>query len=372
MTSGTIVRDDRYTVTTSCGTDVQAGSYYSKTWSGSNDPVFHAKDNNYQMNLSSSSNPQCLYRVVYFDGRPPDPWYTGTYASCGFGIGPPLEYAVFDSNDEIRLLNKLSQQLRQHDFNAAVAIGEGKESLRMIKDRSLQLARGLRNLKSGNLPGFLQAIGAKGKGGNRKVTSSNKNNLFLEYEYGWRPLVNDIYEGSQAVFALTNKPLTRLYRASTKKEILLSETVSSSVITGKAVTVKALRCRLTENYSPVSSLGLDSPSEVVWELLPYSFVADWVIPIGAYLRARALVQDLKAAESHSTLFQTLQKKRFHVDGNPGVWGFEIIGPGCSVRLVSMTRGMAALNVPLPNIKSFGKVATWRHAADAVSLLIASK
>lgn len=372
MTTGTIVRNDRYTVTTSCGTDVSAGNYFSKSWSGVNDPVNHSKDNNYSMSLVSNSNPQCQYRIVYYDGRPSGPWLSGTYESCGFGVVAPFEFAVFDSNDEIKLLNKLGQSIRQHDFNAAVAIGEGRESLLMIKNRALQLARALRSLKSGNLSGFVQAIGANGKGSNRKVTIANKNNLFLEYEYGWRPLVNDIYEGAQAVFALTNKPLTRLYRASRKVELLLPETVTSSVITGKAVTVRAYRCRLTENYSPVSSLGLDSPSEVAWELLPWSFVADWVIPIGSYLQARSLVQNLKGAEIHRTNFQTLQKKRIHVNGNPGVWGYEIIGNGCSARLVNMSRSLVSLSVPSPKIKSFGKIASWRHAADAISLLIAVK
>ena len=33
------------------------------------------------------------------------------------------------------------------------------------------------------------------------------------------------------------------------------------------------------------ALGLTNPLQLAWELLPFSFVADWFVPIGAYLSA---------------------------------------------------------------------------------------
>jgi len=33
----------------------------------------------------------------------------------------------------------------------------------------------------------------------------------------------------------------------------------------------------------VSQLGLVNPAEIVWEMMPYSFIADWFVPIGPWI-----------------------------------------------------------------------------------------
>lgn len=48
--------------------------------------------------------------------------------------------------------------------------------------------------------------------------------------------------------------------------------------------------RVSWNFAPSSldmpaRFGLVNPLEVAWELLPFSFVADWFLPIGGYLNA---------------------------------------------------------------------------------------
>jgi hypothetical protein len=42
---------------------------------------------------------------------------------------------------------------------------------------------------------------------------------------------------------------------------------------------------LSPVLAEMSSLGLINPAEIVWELLPYSFVVDWFVPVSAWLSA---------------------------------------------------------------------------------------
>lgn len=367
MTIGTIIRDDRYSVTTSCGLDVRAGNYFTKTWSGQDDPINHLNENNYTMHLEATSNPQCTYRVKGSN----DPWLSGTYESCGFGVVPPLDFAVLTENETIKLLLKLDSEIRGHNFNASVALGESKEAMQMVATRTSQLYHALRGAKSGNFSAVAKALGVRSRsrsGKLSKTTVVDPGHVWLEYEFGWRPLIHDLEDGANAFFALTNKPLSRTYKASKKKVIDLTETASSSVITGEAVTIRALRAVITEDYSPWYSLGLTDASSVVWELMPYSFVVDWFIPFGNYLQARAALHGFKNAVISETVKSTLTKKRLHFE--TPYWSYDIIGNGASVRIVNVTRRPnVQLVVPRPGVKPWRSIVDVRHLADSVALLL---
>jgi len=49
-----------------------------------------------------------------------------------------------------------------------------------------------------------------------------------------------------------------------------------------------------EELSAPRSLGLYDPLSVAWELVPFSFVADWFIPIGTYLDNLAAIPNISA------------------------------------------------------------------------------
>lgn len=122
----------------------------------------------------------------------------------------------------------------------------------------------------------------------RKPSRKNRNNppgAWLEYTYGWSPLVSDMY-------LLLNQPFPDLQiRVATGIET--SRTKRSDQGTGVAIVIEEevkMRMRVVgylrvkdSALKAISYYGIDNPSLAVWEAMPYSFVVDWFLPVGDYL-----------------------------------------------------------------------------------------
>ncbi len=51
---------------------------------------------------------------------------------------------------------------------------------------------------------------------------------------------------------------------------------------------------MREALATQRSLGLTDPYSVAWDLLPFSFIADWFIPIGTYLDNYNIIPNISA------------------------------------------------------------------------------
>jgi hypothetical protein len=114
------------------------------------------------------------------------------------------------------------------------------------------------------------------------------------------------------------------------------------------------------NSSIAATLGLLDPELVAWELVPFSFVADWFIPIGQWMEARA-----KASRLTGT-FVTSDKATCLIDQ------LTIAGVSCSGygAQISFNRSISStLDVPMPTFKPLTKVASWQHCANALALAV---
>lgn len=122
------------------------------------------------------------------------------------------------------------------------------------------------------------------------ITHNTFANLWLEYSYGWRPLLSDIH-GAAELLAQThigNRPTKSTGRGAETKTFDYSYTTEG--LTGKASLVANIECLVTAYYDVSNALldsakstGLSNPALLAWELIPYSFVVDWILPVGAYL-----------------------------------------------------------------------------------------
>lgn len=121
---------------------------------------------------------------------------------------------------------------------------------------------------------------------------------YLEYVYGFAPLMQDIYESSELMKSQAKKPLLMNGRHKASRSgsmspsdyvnYYLEQTESWDSINFNADTRVTLWAKLKEGYEftrKLSQLGLVNPQSLVWELVPFSFVIDWALPIGPVLSA---------------------------------------------------------------------------------------
>jgi len=128
--------------------------------------------------------------------------------------------------------------------------------------------------------------------------------LWLEYRYGWTPLVHDIVDSLKAIYAddLRNQ-LTQHERFTARGKATFSGQTVSSVAalreffgtsTAESTASHDFTVRAYILYRMSSEFGLarrlndfgafDVP-RAIWEVVPWSFVIDWFVPIGDYLGA---------------------------------------------------------------------------------------
>jgi hypothetical protein len=335
-------------------------------------------------------------------GAGPYPFYAdGIYLNpTSFNYPDP-----WTSNDDIALLGNLRTQIAGSSFNAAVTAAEAPEALWMIKDAATRIAKFYVAIRKGNLPKAAKALlsDVKPSGFTRAGKASSKRIFtkeevfinkraakrrngapqtaarnWLELQYGWLPLLSDAEAGAQFLAHQTSSPFQ--YRV-TATRFAGGTSAAMPWVQGVFDTSNAnfkWKYRGTSSSKRIIAFlrekdvvglsGLKDPLSVVWELLPYSFVVDWFIPIGNYLQARGLSQALTGTFITCTLRKTRWK-------TPLQWGTTTFdpsnsGPSATAENYSFSRVISTnLAVPLPEVKGLNQVPSWRRAANAVSLLL---
>jgi hypothetical protein len=180
----------------------------------------------------------------------------------------------------------------------------------MIAGNANKLVKSLRQLRRFNFTGAINALTAgRGNSGidpsklsRTKSVASN----WLELQYGWKPLLSDIEGTLKAIPTLTNVgSFVRSVRASAKasKEVVVDfpppNGSSGFTVGGKTTFVNRTSTKFVIRYREANpglafaaQTGFTNPLNLAWEILPFSFVADWFLPIGPYLETLTAFQGL--------------------------------------------------------------------------------
>lgn len=214
---------------------------------------------------------------------------TGYGAGSGASVTPGNSFSTNADDPYNKCLGRLYDQIRR-DVDLSIDLYQGNQTLRMVKD--------FRNA-------ILHPVGAAVTAsrrfiGKNKVVATSKlaGEKWLQWQYGVRPTYQSIYDLTHELIGALSKPggiQVITARASSKKT--LTRTVAAqgnywhSVVPAVVSEDHSRRCEIGLSYTigyehrnALSQFTSLNPASFVYENIPYSFVLDWFIDIGGYLR----------------------------------------------------------------------------------------
>jgi len=151
----------------------------------------------------------------------------------------------------------------------------------------LKATRAVRGLRFGDAA---KALGMKFLPPNASVKKSFANN-WLEFHFGWEPLIKDIHDACEVL----NNPVKSFHFEKGKSKIPWSKRTVTNLgsgtrtmsASGTFVGVQGARVKFIQNQvlHSLDQWGVLNPSVLVWETIPFSFVVDWFVNVGDFLRS---------------------------------------------------------------------------------------
>jgi hypothetical protein len=222
-------------------------------------------------------------------------------------INPNQSLAALSvSSPAAKALSRLYSAIKekQEGMNGLLILGELRETIKMLR----RPGEGLLNLFSdylGTAKGLRKTWEAK-KGGNRKRFEKAASDLWLEYSFGWKPLISDVRDIATTVarIAYDNALRTDRARGSASTEEasvdapfldagpVPSDPAPRFVNTRRRHTELGVRYVAGINASTwgptdrfidlarITGITLDNFVPTLWNLIPYSFLVDYFVNIG--------------------------------------------------------------------------------------------
>lgn len=292
--SSVLVRSPAYTT--------RSGFEYGRTFSDSSytlEPLYEDSKNaavigdhksNYPYARSGGKIVENTPRVTY------EKWIEGTHVYTdvvktadirilGAGVlgyrpgNPDYDNSVSES------LTKALNSLVPDSIALGADLGEGDQVVKMFLSNAQTLAKAITHAKRGNWSKVGTVLGLSKKSILSGAFPANK---WLEYQYGWKPLMSDLHDGQQKLHEKIQKghtfESTGTSSSSVHDERVIYGVLVKTILNCSVKTVIGVRVTNTIARD-INSWGLLNPLSIAWELVPFSFVVDWIMPIGNTLSA---------------------------------------------------------------------------------------
>lgn len=212
-------------------------------------------------------------------------------------------------------------KLRDLKVQYAVALAELGKSISMIETNLTSVLEAAKAAKRRQWSQVLMHLGIKGH--DWRASARSVGGRWLEVNYGWIPLLADIkgaHDDARKGILDVRTRLSVVRDFGTSLSYDDSDTVP--VKSGQAQATRITResgrmgCRVRLDYvltndtlRTLSRTGLDDPALVAWELLPFSFMADWIVPLGSWLEAVDAPSGLAFKGGTRTNYVRFQRKQ---------------------------------------------------------------
>lgn len=260
----------------------------------------------------------------------------------------------------------------------SVTLAERKQALAMIENRALQLYRFSRDLRQGRIQSAFEQINLTGQIGHWrndprlrvKRKAKEFGGAYLEFHFGWSPLVNDIGNAIEVLQGGVPPVHVNAVRGS-KEDTWRYPSPGYTQFGSESLLVKvgAEFVVTNPNLWLANQLGFVNPATVAWELVPFSFIVDWFANVSDFLNSFSEFWGLTVVRPYHTVYSRIPQGIIYVPSYPtdpyagwSVNGTRIYcqrfntlpaGPSLKIRdpwVLSPRRGLAAISLLLQQLR----------------------
>ena len=325
------------------------------------------------------------------------------------GAGDPLNnnasYGISDQQirDAVRnkVISKLAAKIKSQKVNVGQIIGERRQTVSLVTSSARRLAEAIMAVKRGNFKAASRSLFGSGRRGDSASERRRRRNStdthggirgnvsgipeqWLALQYGWKPLLSDIYGSCEELANLVtgSPPVCSAFASASMRldDVLVQKGSTDGSRYPPKIELRRSGAHIhgsgylqygvsSEFGQTLSRTGIINPYAVAWELLPYSFVVDWFLPVGNYLSSLDFETGLSFQRGWIAIKQTtpwhlgmhaqkLKDSSFETDYSAA---------SCSWDGTEYTREVLSAT-PLPSPPSFKDPFSLTHMANALSLL----
>lgn len=302
-------------------------------------------------------------------------------------VQDPSAFFILSVKNQVRM-DIISKIREAHSkLKGLVALGEIGETVRMVNGAGRGLYQGVRSYLA-NVIDITGARRAKSPRDLARIIGER----WLEWSFGWKPLISDIDDGMAAIERLKWRRLPYVRVASARES--MEKTPLDPVLKSIAYYDVRIQPILLKRYgykiyglvgvanNPTGSLAhtfgfkLDEFIPTLWELIPYSFLVDYFINIGAVIDAVSLnkssIRWLNEGELRSSELETETSFKHAPLADP--WkvtesSFSLGTPYRSSRFIKYRNGLPSYSYLIPELefKIPGSSTRWANIAALASL-----
>ncbi len=229
-----------------------------------------------------------------------DNYYWGSYSDSSLITAPSMSQTANTdlltpllNNARISAIANLNNSMRGSQFSLGVTMLEGRKTINFIALSAKRIIDAYKLVRKGRFAKAADVLSMP------KISSRQKRRMrsqlrrgtqgftdnWLAYRYGVRPLVFDVYNSIDAYHTLALSNLDDIrYKGFSRKQLSSISGFATNEIRARSNFNISAACTDRTNLA-VSTLGLDNPLLIAWELIPFSFIFDWFVPVGTWLEA---------------------------------------------------------------------------------------
>lgn len=296
---------------------------------------------------------------------------------------PPALSSVVQNNLYNQVVTKLLLKLKDQDVNLFQAWAERDQTIRLLREAVTSIGKAYSFLRKGDFYGAAGALGIKNpgsSGGFSKTWRRNQSRAvaqgWLQLQYGWRPLIADVYGlcvHLQKTFEITHKVERISARSKYTNATSTSSRDGNRITTDEGLVDVEMSCHVyyvkaDPTSHQLSSYGISNPLFIAWELTKFSFVVDWFVHIGNWISALDANLGYTFKAGSTTLFIRSERQLVATCNGPYQSYSEY-----AERQVWSSDKVECYRDPLttwprPNMPAFRDPASLEHTLNALALL----